>query len=580
MPLKAPSRGRPGRGFIARAMVPRDERQESFLRLALTHGLVSAGDAMVTVSLAGTIFFTTNINAARPKLVLALLLTMAPFAVVAPFLGPAIDRSRGGRRIMIVASAAGRSAVCLYMATVVHGLMLYPCALVILVLSKAHAVAKSALVPATVDNPSEYVKAGGRLAIVATVAGFLGALPAAAVWKLFDASWAIRLAAVVYAVGAVMAVRIRPAPPATLEPPDHVDEEVRSRGVSLAASCMITLRACSGFLTFAVAFIFRRAGAAAWWYGFVGGCALAGGFIGNVVGPRVRRFVPEERILVVVLALVAAAGAAAAKLDSHLGLAMLAGVMGFADGVGQLSFDSIVQRDGSEGARARSFARFEASFQLAWVGAALIPVVLPVPTWVACVVLATAAAASGIAYVAGRHNPPRLAGEPDTGGTAAPPPPEMPPGVPGWPVPAVALEGGGAPGPAEAGTVELGVWSAVRPEPSAVHDRAAPDPNPVPNPSPVGDRAAGGPTPSRGTPSPLSDWAATDPTPPMGTPPPGPPSVGPPPAGVPRAAAPSGDGPAGEPAPTEGNGAAEAGSPPDGPDPRGPRRNPKRTGQG
>ena len=88
MPLKAPSRGRPGRGFIARAMVPRDERQESFLRLALTHGLVSAGDAMVTVSLAGTIFFTTNINAARPKLVLALLLTMAPFAVVAPFLGP------------------------------------------------------------------------------------------------------------------------------------------------------------------------------------------------------------------------------------------------------------------------------------------------------------------------------------------------------------------------------------------------------------------------------------------------------------------------------------------------------------
>jgi hypothetical protein len=521
--------------LINRAITPRNEREESFLRLAVTHGLVSAGDAMVTVSLAGTIFFTTNINAARPKLVLALLLTMAPFAVVAPFLGPAIDRSRGGRRIMIVASAAGRAAVCLYMATVVHGLMLYPCALAILVLSKAHAVAKSALVPATVENPSEFVKAGGRLAIVATVAGFLAALPAAAVWKLFDASWAIRLAAVVYAVGAVMALRIRPAPPAELEPPDHVDEEVRSRGVSLAASCMITLRACSGFLTFAVAFIFRRAGAAAWWYGFVGGCALAGGFIGNVVGPRVRRFIPEERILAFVLALVAAAGAAAAKLDSHLGLALLALVMGFADGMGQLAFDSIVQRDGSEGARGRSFARFEASFQLSWVGAALIPVVLPVPTWVACVVLATAAAASGIAYVAGRHNPPRVAEVEEAEVSPTPgPAPVVRPGAPGWPTAEVALayDAGAGPGPAEAGSVDHGVWSAVRPGPPAV-----------------------------------VDWAVDDPTPPLGTSP-----------ALPRFdAAPAPDPP---PVAGEDSGESAGGLAPDEPDQRGPRRNPKRTGRG
>jgi hypothetical protein len=481
---------------------------------------------------------------------------------VAPFLGPAIDRSRGGRRIMIVASAAGRAVVCLYMATVVHGLMLYPCALGILVLSKAHAVAKSALVPATVDNPSEYVKAGGRLAIVATVAGFAGALPAAAVWKVFDASWAIRLAAIVYAVGAVMALRIRPAPPAELEPPDHVDEEVRSRGVSLAASCMITLRACSGFLTFAVAFIFRRAGAAAWWYGFVGACALAGGFAGNVVGPRVRRFVPEERILGLLLALVAAVAAVAAKLDSHMGLALLALAMGFADGVGQLSFDSIVQRDGSEGARGRSFARFEASFQLAWVGAALIPVVLPVPTWVACVVLATAAAASGIAYVAGRHNPPHVAEADEADEVDAPAPapgPVVRPGAAGWPAAEVALayEGGAGPVPAEA---EHGVWSAVRPGPPRVVDWAADDPTP-----PFGTSFVAR-TPPAGTP-PLGTPGAAPP----GTPPPAPPpSV----AGAP--------GPAPDPPPVPGDAAGEAGPglAPDGPDPRGPRRNPKRTGRG
>ena len=34
---------------------------------------------------------------------------MAPFAVVAPFLGPIIDRTRGGRRMMVLVSAVGRA---------------------------------------------------------------------------------------------------------------------------------------------------------------------------------------------------------------------------------------------------------------------------------------------------------------------------------------------------------------------------------------------------------------------------------------------------------------------------------------
>jgi len=388
-------------------LLPRGDKQEAFFRLALAHAQSAAGDAMVTVSLAGTIFFTTSLNQARPKLVLSLLLTLAPFAVVAPFLGPAIDRSRGGRRLMIVASAAGRAVVCLYMATVVHSLMLYPCALAILILSKTHAVAKSALVPATVDSPAEYVRAGGRLAVIATVAGLLGALPAALVWKAFDASWSLRLAAIVYAGAAVMAVRIRPAPPAQMDPPDHVDEEERSRGVSLAATCMITLRACSGFLTFAVAFILRREAASAFWYGLVGTGALVGGFLGNVIGPRLRTALGEEKILTLVLAIVATGAIAATQLGTHVGLAVLAFGVGLADGIGQLAFDAIVQRDGSEGSRGRSFARFEASFQLAWVGAALVPVVVRVPTWVACVTMAAATGSAAIAYFVGRHTLPR-----------------------------------------------------------------------------------------------------------------------------------------------------------------------------
>ena len=51
----------------------------------------------VTVSLAGTLFFDVGVGAARPKVLLYLLLTMAPFALVAPVLGPFLDRTRGGR---------------------------------------------------------------------------------------------------------------------------------------------------------------------------------------------------------------------------------------------------------------------------------------------------------------------------------------------------------------------------------------------------------------------------------------------------------------------------------------------------
>ena len=59
-----------------------------FARLALAHAVGMAGDVFVTVSLAGSLFFDVGVGAARPKVLLYLLLTMAPFAVVAPVLGP------------------------------------------------------------------------------------------------------------------------------------------------------------------------------------------------------------------------------------------------------------------------------------------------------------------------------------------------------------------------------------------------------------------------------------------------------------------------------------------------------------
>ena len=392
-----------GRRLRAWIGADRTPKQEAFWRLALTHAAVMGGDAMVTVALAGSLFFSISPDQAKGRVALSLLLTMAPFAVVAPLLGPAIDRSRGGRRLMLIASAAGRCVAALYMATVVDRLLLFPAALVLLILSKAHAVAKGSLVPATVDSSADLVRANGGLAMVAAIVGLAAAVPAAGTLRLLGAPWVLRLAALVYGAGTVMALRCRPAPPAEPGPGDHVDEAARSRGVVLAATAMAVLRAVVGFLTFAVAFDFRRTHAPSWWYGAVIGGSLVGGFAGNVIGPRIRVRLGEERILLGGLWLVTAAGVVAAERNSRPGLAVLAATVGISAGVGRLAFDAIVQRDGAEGARGRSFARFEATFQLVWVGAALLPVLLPIPNRVACSVVAVGTAVAAVSYMSGRR---------------------------------------------------------------------------------------------------------------------------------------------------------------------------------
>jgi hypothetical protein len=123
------------------------DQRRPFGRLALTHVLMTAGDTLFAVSLAGSLFFSISPTAAKDKVLLYLLLTMGPFAVVAPALGPLIDRSRGARRGMVVASALGRAVLCPFLARDIHSLLLFPEAFAMLVLSKVYLVTKGALVP-------------------------------------------------------------------------------------------------------------------------------------------------------------------------------------------------------------------------------------------------------------------------------------------------------------------------------------------------------------------------------------------------------------------------------------------------
>jgi hypothetical protein len=375
-----------------------------FSRLAVVHVLAVAGDTLVTMALAGSLFFSISPQAARGRVALYLLLTIAPFAVVAPMLSPVVDRSRGGRRALIIGAAASRAVVCLSMASHLDGLMLFPEAFAVLVLSKTHMVTKSALVPNTVSGEGELVAANSRLALLSVLAGFVAAVPGVVVLKIgyLGAPWVVRLAAVTFAATAIAGFRLtRPARGADrLAPPDVAEAELHVASVRLAASAMGVLRAVVGFLTFLVAFAFRHEGAPAWWFGIVLAASMAGSFVGAAVAPGLRRRVAEERILQGSLALVVAAGIIAVWIGGRPAFALLAAAVGVAAGAGKLAFDSIVQRDAPDAIRGRTFARFETRFQLAWVVGAALPVAVRIPSDIGIGLLALTSAVALSSYLA------------------------------------------------------------------------------------------------------------------------------------------------------------------------------------
>jgi hypothetical protein len=221
----------PGRGREASARIARQLREAfaalldqrtAFGRLALTHVVLIAGDTLVTISLASSLFFSISPDAAKGKVILYLVLTMTPFAVVAPLLGPIIDRSRGARRAMVVVSATCRALMCVVMAGSLGSLLLFPEAFIMLVLSKVYLVTKGSLVPLVVapeGTPMDVGRppgaerdrlatANARLGLLASLAGFAASLPAIAVLELVGGPWVLRLDTVVFAVGTVAALRL------------------------------------------------------------------------------------------------------------------------------------------------------------------------------------------------------------------------------------------------------------------------------------------------------------------------------------------------------------------------------------
>ena len=383
---------------------PRFAEPTPFARLVYAHAVSVAGDACLTVSLAGSLFFQSPTTAARGKVLLYLLLTMAPFAIVAPVLGPAIDRIRGGGRLLVVASSGGRAVLCVFMAMYVskpapEGLLVYPLAFGALVLAKGHQIAKSSLVPALVQNDDELVNANSRLALLSVLAATIGGVPAAGIQALFGADWSLRVAAVVFAVAAFLALQIpktRVSPPTDARQKELELEEIHQPSILLAGSAMAVLRGAVGFLAFFVAFALKDDLAG------LGAALVAsalGGFLGVVAAPFVRRSVREEVILAASLVIPAVSALLGTLFGGAFGFVFAAFALAIGAAAGRLGFDSLLQRDGPDAVRGRAFARFETRFQITWVVGGILGLI-PVAEAVGLFLLAGVLGFAAFSYVA------------------------------------------------------------------------------------------------------------------------------------------------------------------------------------
>ncbi|MFI7103342.1 MFS transporter [Streptomyces sp. NPDC050161] len=397
-------------------------------KLIELHAVNSAGDMMITVALASTVFFSVPTDQARGRVALYLAVTLAPFALLAPVIGPLLDRIPHGRRAAMAGSMLARALLAVTMSGAVAdgGLELYPAALGVLVASKAYGVVRSAVVPRLLPPRISLVKANSRV----TLAGLLAtgaAAPVGAGLHLIGPPWPLFGAFVVFVGGAFLSFTLphkvdsgKGEARARLTAREEEREEgagpprsrrpgLRTVGPSVlhGLQANAALRSLSGFLTFFLAFILREHPLAgltpATSLGLVAVCAGGGNALGTAVGAWLRARGPE-RIIAAVLGVALTATVVAAVFYDLLALVVVpvaAAAAGLCQALAKLSLDAMIQRDVPEQVRTSAFARSETALQMAWVVGGAIGIALPLIGMLGMAVAAALVAAGVLLAVRG-----------------------------------------------------------------------------------------------------------------------------------------------------------------------------------
>ena len=350
----------------------------------LTYAVMAnyAVDAALAVALAGTLFFAAAAAESTGRVLLYLVITVAPFAVIAPFIGPMLDKLQSGRRLALAMSSFGRALLALLMAfnfSNFNPWVIYPCALGNLVLSKAFGVLKAALTPRVLPEQITLVKTNSRLTTFGMIAGGAAGLLAAGLSKVFGSPGALWFTAACAVGGGILCLRI----PAWVEStegevPVKQAETGTKRGfppvviATLWANSVIRVE--TGFLALFIAFVVKSqypqpehsAFTQLLLLGVIGAAAGVGGFVGNTMGARLALSAPETISLLSLVSVVVAT--VVAVLIPGLATAAILGFVGStASSLAKVSLDSVIQHHLPEESRASGFGKSESILQLAWV---------------------------------------------------------------------------------------------------------------------------------------------------------------------------------------------------------------------
>jgi MFS family permease len=361
---------------------------------SLTYAVMAnyAADAAMAVALAGTLFFAAATAESTGRVLLYLVITVAPFAVIAPFIGPMLDRLQSGRRLALAVSSFGRALLAVLMAfnfASFNPWVIYPCALGNLVLSKAFGVLKAALTPRVLPEQITLVKTNSRLTTFGMIAGGVAGAVAAGLSKVTGSPGALFFTAACAIAGGVLCLRI----PAWVEstegevPVKDVGSGKPTKGFPRIVTATLwsnsMIRVETGFLALFIAFVVKSqypspqhsAFTQLLLLGVVGGAAGVGGFVGNTMGARLTLSAPENISIFALISVLVST--VVAVLVPGLATAALVGFVGStASALAKVSLDSVIQHHLPEESRASAFGISESVLQLGWVFGGVIGLLL------------------------------------------------------------------------------------------------------------------------------------------------------------------------------------------------------------
>jgi hypothetical protein len=397
---------RTARAALIRVDAAFSRKGPAFKQLSVSWSANVAGDTLVAVALAGTLFFDVPSAEARDKVALYLLITLAPFAVVAPVLTAVFGRFPGAYRAVLTAAAALRGLLAVVMAFGLQTLWLFPLAFGMLVLSRLYGISKSSMLPVALPEPVALVAANAQLARFGIYAGAVAGAVGVGLAQL-DSALVLVVAAVCFTFAAFTGLGL-PDPRLAAAgggaqrgpAPSRAAFIQYQRSLRLSRLATAVVRLLNGFLLALLAFEFKEGGSALDFSALIGAAGVGFG-LASVVSPWLERHLREEPMVVAALAVEAAAAFVAGQFFSLGAAAGLAGAAGLAWGTAKFGFDGLLQSVVHPARRGGAFTRAETLFQLAWVVGAVLPVGMPIPAEVGLAVAGGVALAAQTVFVAG-----------------------------------------------------------------------------------------------------------------------------------------------------------------------------------